>query len=660
MTIRARVVGAFLIVLALLVTLGINSMMAITAVDREAADVEAGMTRTDALIDYNVKVRATLGLGTQYASSGSTRDLDSLNAATINLAKATTSLRSRVPAEMGSAVAKLNKETETYLGNLQSMIEFVGSRERHAADAFAAMTDIQVIAPAIAERVLDDPEARIQSLRLVADTEAAGISTFRYRSASNPADIDAAKRWFDFAKSALHKLDLDPRLDPRVVRMVEAIRKPMSAFEGAMLAIERDTLAVTNGSLGWKAAADSLLTDGTKYRLASGTRQREALTRMLLAIAGARTFDLVGTVLAIVIGGFLAVSLVRSIAFPLVKITEAMRKLAAGALETAVPMADRDDEVGAMAKAVGVFREGLIRVRRLDSEKEEEGVSRQYRIECIESLNSSFEIEVESYTHSLSEAAAEMIVTATALREIATQTNGRSAIVAAAAEEASANVRRVAASTAEVSASVSEISRQVTTSTLMAGQAVGRAKEADVNVRALVSGAQKIGSVVGLIRSIAQETNLLALNATIEAARAGEAGRGFAVVAGEVKQLAVATSKATEEIGVQIAQIQDAMKSAAGTIDEIGLSIGAMNDITTAIAGAVEEQSTTIALITSSASKAAAGADEVSANIADVKHASSSTDAAAQQVFAAAESMTRRAGAMNEKVGEFLMQIRQV
>ncbi len=72
----------------------------------------------------------------------------------------------------------------------------------------------------------------------------------------------------------------------------------------------------------------------------------------------------------------------------------------------------------------------------------------------------------------------------------------------------------------------------------------------------MAEAAQKIGEVVTLINAIAGQTNLLALNATIEAARAGEAGKGFAVVASEVKNLAMQTAKATEEIGGQVRAIQ--------------------------------------------------------------------------------------------------------
>src|SRR5690606_23140721 len=102
--------------------------------------------------------------------------------------------------------------------------------------------------------------------------------------------------------------------------------------------------------------------------------------------------------------------------------------------------------------------------------------------------------------------------------------------------------------------------------------------------------AQKIGEVVELISTIAEQTNLLALNATIEAARAGEAGKGFAVVASEVKGLAGQTAKATEEIAAQIRAVQAVSAEAADAIRGIGDTIARINDTAAAIAAAVEQQ----------------------------------------------------------------------
>jgi methyl-accepting chemotaxis protein len=456
----------------------------------------------------------------------------------------------------------------------------------------------------------------------------------------------------------LEALQTNPSQGQRLKRFVDSMAAPMATYEKELLGLEASTIAISQVYVGWNDAGAKVLEDGTKSRLASANAQRNAVVRMLQSIYGAGIFNIGATSLALFIGLFLAFALVHNIARPLVIITEAMRRLAAGALETKIPFSRRGDEIGAMAEAVAVFRDGLVCVQTLASEKEEEQCSKQARIQRLEALNKSFENEVGAYILSLGTAAEKMTGAAKALLDIAANTNHRSANVAAAAELATAHVRLVATSSEEVSTTVAEIDRQISTSAEISHRAVARAEEADVNVRALLGGARKIGDVGGLIHSIAEQINLLALNATIEAARAGEAGRGFSVVASEVKQLAVATERATEEIGRLISNIQDAMQAAANTIEDIRQAIGGMDDNTANIARAVEEQSAAIRLITSSAAEAAAGADQVKLNITDVRNSSGSTDAAARQVLAAAEGMATHAAAMNNKVGDFLRQVR--
>ena len=108
-----------------------------------------------------------------------------------------------------------------------------------------------------------------------------------------------------------------------------------------------------------------------------------------------------------------------------------------------------------------------------------------------------------------------------------------------------------------MASSIQEIGRQIETSTSIARAAVEQATETDARINKLNLAASRIGDVIKLITTIAEQTNLLALNATIEAARAGEAGRGFAVVASEVKALAAQTAKATGEISDQIMEISE-------------------------------------------------------------------------------------------------------
>jgi hypothetical protein len=130
-------------------------------------------------------------------------------------------------------------------------------------------------------------------------------------------------------------------------------------------------------------------------------------------------------------------------------------------------------------------------------------------------------------------------------------------------------------------------------STRIALEAVAQAEKTDARIAELTNAAGRIGDVVKLITAIAGQTNLLALNATIEAARAGEASRGFAVVAQEVKALAAQTSKATEEIGVQIAGVQSATRDSVAIIKEIGATIGRISGVAAAITSAVDLQAAT-------------------------------------------------------------------
>ena len=180
----------------------------------------------------------------------------------------------------------------------------------------------------------------------------------------------------------------------------------------------------------------------------------------------------------------------------------------------------------------------------------------------------------------------------------------------------------------------------------------------EATVTELAQAANRIGEVVSLINSIAEQTNLLALNATIEAARAGEAGRGFAVVASEVKSLANQTAKATEGITSQVAAIQGSTGEAVDTIKGIGQIIQQMAEIANSVAAAVKEQGAATAEIARNVQQAATGTKEVSSNIAGVSAAAEESGKTAEDVLESTVRLTAESEALSGEVGRFLNRIK--
>ena len=346
--------------------------------------------------------------------------------------------------------------------------------------------------------------------------------------------------------------------------------------------------------------------------------------------------------------------LTGTVSLPIRRMTDAMARLADRRLDTEIEGIGRRDELGRMAGAVQVFKEGLIEAERLALDQRQEQERKEARARLIDGYVASFGGQVAQSLDALASAATEMNATAASMSSVAEDTSRRVTMVSAASQQTSANVQTVASASEEMTASIDEITHQVAQANLVVRSAVEEADTTRGTMQRLSDAAQKIGDVVTLISDIASQTNLLALNATIEAARAGEAGKGFAVVASEVKALASQTAKATGEIATQISAIQDATQHATTAIGGIGDTIGRISEISSVIAAAVEEQGATTREISRNTQQAASGTDEVARNIIGVNDAASHTGVAAAQVLAASGELGRQSETLRAEVTRFL------
>ena len=347
----------------------------------------------------------------------------------------------------------------------------------------------------------------------------------------------------------------------------------------------------------------------------------------------------------------------QGITKPLKKLQQAMINIADGQLETAVPCLDMRDEIGDMGRTLEIFKETSIEAKKMEADQRAEQERKLERQHRIEALIQKFNNTVSALIGQVTQSANNMQHAVDDMAGMSRKTMDRTNDTMTATTETSNNVSAVAAAAEQLTAAINEIAGQMARSTTIAKDAASKTQSADTTVKQLSDAAHRIGEVIDMINSIADQINLLALNATIESARAGEAGKGFAVVATEVKNLAGQTSKATETIAGQISEVQQVVANVVSALNNIRGSIDEVNGVASTIAAAVEEQGAATREIAVNIQRTSDRVREVSTNVTEVGTMAAATNDNAKNVLDAVRSFSEQSKTLQHEIEGFLSSI---
>ncbi len=504
--------------------------------------------------------------------------------------------------------------------------------------------------------------AAIESLHAAKDLGTMQLEMREMRLAMAPSDVDRAlARLRDDAAAAAQHIETaielsDDPADKEQLHKLGALASEYVGVSAELAAAEKDYgdtaakvqsgIEIGNEMSGLVQQSTAALIAAANDRNALANIEQERVQRIDLGI---------GLFVIAVLGG-VAVFGALTISRPIRRISDVLLELAHGNKDVEVPYTARADEVGGNARAAQTFKEKLIHIEQLEiAEKETARRAAEQRRADIHDVANAFETTVASVVRSVSSSSTELEAAAQGLGAMAKTTRDLSGKVLSASRQAADNVQSVSLATEGLIASVGEIAQQVRESTRIAREAVVQAERTNGRIAELTRAAGRIGDVVKLITDIAEQTNLLALNATIEAARAGAAGKGFAVVAQEVKALAAQTSKATNEIGMQIAGVQAATRDFVSSIKEIGGTISRIAEIAAAITAAVELQAVATQEIAENVQAATGSAADVAVDIAEVNDSATEITSASEQILSSAQLLSKEGSRLSVEMEKLMI-----
>ncbi len=322
--------------------------------------------------------------------------------------------------------------------------------------------------------------SRIASARFVIGLDPQDRSTFEQRVEQALAALDAFK---------------DTQGGAVFAQQVRAVRDALVAAATGFRAYDQAVAsAKATFETGIKPHTDAIERLGIALRdriVAAGER----ISRETASAASRARYILIGLVgAALLLGGVLAFMLARSIIRPIAGMTEAMTRLAGGDLQVVVPYRDAADEMGAMAKAVDIFRQNAVARAELEAAQAAEREARLRRAERVEQRVQAFQAKIAASLAIVTAATSELDATAQAMTRVADNTNSQAVTSSSAAAQTSANVQTVAAAAEEMVSSLQEIERQVVRSNEVAGHAAHEAEATNAAMASLRAAAEQIGA----------------------------------------------------------------------------------------------------------------------------------------------------------------------
>jgi methyl-accepting chemotaxis protein len=442
--------------------------------------------------------------------------------------------------------------------------------------------------------------------------------------------------------------DLTPETEQVAARQLDATlaeTRQLAATDARARPLEAATLHYAEAVRSFKAANTAIgearkemTTQGYDIVRLSDELYAIQLQRRDLESAQARTWQLASTLAALLFGVLAAIIITRQITRPLRETLEVVEKIATGDLTHTLRVTRRDE--------LGVLQQGIQRMG-----------------ETLRDLIGGIRDGVTQIASAAEELSAVTEQTNAGVNSQKVETDQ----VATAMHEMAATVQEVARNAEQASEAATDADGQARAGDQVVAQAIAQIERLAVEVNRsteamgqLQQESQKIGSVMDVIKSVAEQTNLLALNAAIEAARAGEAGRGFAVVADEVRGLAQRTQKSTEEIEVLVAGLQSGTQQVANVMHgsrsltdssvELTRKAGASLENITRVVSNIQSMNQQIA---AAAEQQSAVAEEISRSILNVRDVSEQTAAASQETAASSVELARLGNQLQMLVSHF-------